>query len=82
MTDKTEYESAWDEGAEEVAETEGAKLAAAKKASDTAEQDAYITAYTDIDSGQSVNGEDVKSVTPKDKTQVDGTIVAKKDEAK
>jgi len=82
MTDKNEYESAWTEGADEAKETEGTKLMAAKKASDASEKDAYITAYADIDAGQSVNGEDVKDVTPKDKSQEDGTIVAKKGDAK
>ena len=82
MTDKTEYESAWAEGAEETAETAGAKLAAAKKAADTAENDEYITAYADIDNGQSVNGESLKTVTPKDKTQEAGNIATNKEETK
>ena len=81
MTDKNEYEAAWTEGDEEKKQTAGDKLVAAKKASDAAEADAYITAYADIDNGASVNGEDVKTVTPKDKSQEAGTIVAK-DEAK
>ena len=76
MSDNTEYESAWAEGDE--AETPKANpLAAAKKASDAAENDAYITAYADIDNGQSVNGEDLKTVMPKDKTQEAGNIAGK-----
>jgi hypothetical protein len=82
MTDKNEYESAWAEGTEEAAETAGSKMVAAKKASDASEKDAYITAYADIDAGQSVNGETLKDVKPKDKSQEDGTIVAKKGETK
>lgn len=77
MTDKNEYESAWAEGTEETKETEGTKLVAAKKASDASEKDEYITAYSDIDSGQSVNGENLKTVTPKDKAQEAGTIASK-----
>jgi hypothetical protein len=80
MTDKTEYESAWDEGTEAAPETAGAKLIAAKKAADSAEADAYVTAYADIDNGQSVNGEDLKTVKPKDKTQEAGTIATNKAE--
>lgn len=82
MTDKNEYAEAWAEDGEKAAETEGTKMVAAKKASDASEKDAYITAYADIDAGKTMNGEDVKDVTPKDKSQEDGTIVAKKDAAK
>lgn len=81
MTDKTEYETAWAEGDEEKkTTTAGDKMIAAKKAADTAENDAYITAYADIDNGQSVNGEDVKTVTPKDKAQEAGNIATNKSE--
>lgn len=80
MTDKNEYESAWAEGDEAEAPKVNA-LATAKKASDASENDEYITAYADIDNGQSVNGEDLKTVKPKDKTQEAGTI-AKSGDAK
>lgn len=80
MTEKS-YEEAWAEDGE-AAEAKANPLAAAKKAADAAEKDAYVTAFSDIEGGQSVNGEDLKDVTPKDKAQEDGTIVAKKGEAK
>ncbi|MBU3577571.1 hypothetical protein [Polynucleobacter sp. UK-Kesae-W10] len=78
MTDKNEYEAAWNEGGEEAKPAENA-LAAAKKVSDTAEADDYVTAYDEIDSGQSVNGEDLKNVKPKDKTQEAGNIATNTD---
>ena len=56
---------------------ESAVAAAAKKASTTA-KDEYITAYADLDAGMSVNGEDLKTVKPKDKTQVKGEIATNK----
>jgi hypothetical protein len=81
MADTTnEYSDAWVEG-EEGHPAENAVAAAAKKAAVTA-QDEYITAYADLDGGQSVNGEDVKTVKPKDKAQVADTIAAKEKEAK
>lgn len=73
-----EYADAWVEG-ETDHPVENAVAAAAKKAAATA-QDEYITAYSDIDGGQSVNGEDLKTVTPKDKAQVKGTIATNKDD--
>lgn len=72
MQDKDEYTSAWADG-EEGMTSENA-VATAKKKSDATEKDAYVTAYTDLDTGKSVNGEDLKNVTPKDKTQVAGSI--------
>lgn len=76
MQENDDYQAAWADGEEGTpAET---AVAAAKKKSDVTEKDAYITAYTDLDAGQSVNGEDLKDVTPKDKTQVAGTIAADK----
>lgn len=71
-----EYTDAWIEG-EEGHPVENAVAAAAKKTSTTA-KDEYITAYADLDAGQSVNGEDLKTVKPKDKTQEKGTIATNK----
>ena len=71
-----EYADAWVEG-EDNHPVENAVAAAAKKTAATA-KDEYITAYTDLDAGQSVNGEDLKSVKPKDKTQEKGTIADNK----
>jgi hypothetical protein len=71
-----EYADAWVEG-EADHPVENAVSAAAKKAAATA-KDEYITAYSDLDAGMSVNGEDLKTVKPKDKTQVKGTIATDK----
>lgn len=80
MADTNEYTDAWKEG-EENHPVENAVAAAAKKIS-TGEKDEYITAYTDLDAGMSVNGEDLKTVKPKDKAQEKGTIATNKsDEA-
>lgn len=77
MADTTnEYADAWVEG-ETDHPVENAVAAAAKKAAATA-KDEYITAYADIDAGMSVNGEDLKDVKPKDKTQVKGEIATNK----
>lgn len=68
MTDMTnDYESAWNEG--DTAKPAVNALAAAKKVTDAAEKDAYVTAYADVDSGMLVNGEDLKDAKPKDKAQ-------------
>jgi hypothetical protein len=75
MTEKT-YEEAWAEDGE-AAEAKANPLAAAKKAADAAEKDAYITAYDDIDGGKTANGEDLKDVKPNGDKQVEGTIVKK-----
>lgn len=58
MADNTEYAEAW---AEEDSPAENAVMAAAKKVA-TAEKSAYITAYDDLEDGQSKNAEDVKGV--------------------
>ena len=71
-----EYTDAWVEG-EDNHPVENAVAAAAKKTAATA-QDEYITAYADLDAGMSVNGEDLKTVKPKDKTQVKGEIATNK----
>lgn len=75
---KTEYADAWKEG-EDDHPVENAVAAAAKKVT-TGEKDEYITAYTDLDAGMSVNGEDLKTVKPKDKSQEKGTIATNHDE--
>lgn len=69
-----EYSDAWTE--DESEQPAQNAVAAAKKKSDATEKDAYITAYSDLDAGQSMNGEDLKDVTPKDKAQMADTIVA------
>jgi hypothetical protein len=71
-----EYTDAWHEG-EEGHPVENAVAAAAKKVA-TTERDEYITAYADIDAGQSVNGEDLKDVKLKNKK---GLAVDKDDQA-
>lgn len=71
----TDYATAWAEGENQPAQN--AVTAAAKKA-DAAAKDEYITAYSDLDAGMSVNGEDLKDVKPKDKTQVKGEIASNK----
>ena len=71
-----EYAEAWSEG-ETDQPAQNAVAAAAKKAATTA-QDEYITAYSDLDAGMSVNGEDLKTVKPKDKAQVKGEIATNK----
>lgn len=38
----------------------------------------HVTTYKDIDNGRSINGEKLKTVNPKDKTQVKGTIATNK----
>lgn len=79
MADK-DYTDAWKEG-EENSPAENAVAAAAKKsASDS--KDEYITAYSDLDAGMSVNGEDLKDVKPKDKAQEKGTIATNHKEQK
>lgn len=70
-----DYVTAWAEGEEGGPATDA--VAAAKKAA-TSERDEYITAYADLDAGQSVNGEDLKDVEPKDKTQEKGSIATNK----
>lgn len=71
-----EYADAWHEG-EQDKPVQNAVAAAAKKAAVSA-QDEYITAYSDLDAGMSVNGEDLKTVKPKDKTQVKGELATNK----
>lgn len=76
------YEAAWHEEGEAPKVVESA-VAAAKKAADKSEHDEYITAYADIDNGQSVNGENEKTVKAEDKKQVEGNIATnKEDQAK
>lgn len=80
MADTTnDYVTAWAEG-EEAGPAESA-VAAAKKAV-SGEREEYITAYADLDSGQSVNGEDLKDVRPNDPAQEKGTIATNKSEPK
>ena len=71
-----EYADAWQEG-EENHPAQNAVAAAAKRAASDAQAE-YITAYADIDAGMSVNGEDVKTIKPKDKAQEKGTIATNK----
>lgn len=74
----SEYESAWSEGEEAVAPAN--KLSIAKKAADATAADEYITAYSDLDAGMSVNGEDLKTVKPKDPAAEQGTIATNSSE--
>lgn len=75
----SEYESAWAEDEESGAAPEN-KLAVAKKAADASAKDEYITAYSDLDAGMSVNGENLKTVKPKDPAAEQGTIATNSSE--